>query len=311
VPAPLVSVVVSTRDRPQLLRQMLQGLQAQTLPSTSFEVVVVDDGSRPPIGELALHPLDVRIIRRSQPQGQAAGRNAGWRAARAPLIAFTDDDCVAQPDWLEQLLAVAGADDRAVVQGATLPDPAPSKRPGLLSRTVRVDRLGPQFEACNILYGRAALEALGGFDERFGPGATGEDTDMAWRAIESGFEPVFASGAVVYHAVRDLRARDALLVAWRWGSAVRALARHPGARAILYRGVFWNVWHYLMWRSLLARLGPRWLSRLLVRLHLLQLRRRAIEAGAGTWAVPYLLAHDLVECAAIARAALRYRTLVL
>jgi hypothetical protein len=80
---------------------------------------------------------------------------------------------------------------------------------------------------------------------------------------------------------------------------------------MLYRGAFWNVWHYLMWRSLLASAAPRWLRQAVFTLHLVQLRRRARDAGAGGWAVPFLLVHDLVECWAVARGALRYRTLVL
>ena len=80
---------------------------------------------------------------------------------------------------------------------------------------------------------------------------------------------------------------------------------------MLYRGLFWNVWHYLLWRSVLALLAPRWLRRLLLARHLAELRKRAREAGAGRWAVPFLLAHDAVECWAVARGALRYRTPVL
>jgi hypothetical protein len=92
---------------------------------------------------------------------------------------------------------------------------------------------------------------------------------------------------------------------------VRVLAAHPGSRAMLYRGRFWNVWHYLLWRSLLVAAGPRWLRRLVLARHLMALRRRARDEGAGSSAIAFLLVHDAVECGAIARAAIRYRTLVL
>ena len=80
---------------------------------------------------------------------------------------------------------------------------------------------------------------------------------------------------------------------------------------MLHRGLFWKVWHYLMWRSLLALLAPAWLRRIVVARHLAQLRRRAAERGAGTAAVPFLLVYDAVECAAVAGGALRHRVRVL
>ena len=57
----------------------------------------------------------------------ARHRNLGWRAARAPLVAFTDDDCRPEPDWLEVLLAAARRHPSAIVQGATRPDPFESE----------------------------------------------------------------------------------------------------------------------------------------------------------------------------------------
>jgi hypothetical protein len=111
--------------------------------------------------------------------------------------------------------------------------------------------------------------------------------------------------------VERLGARGMLTAATRWGGAVRVFAAHPQTRTMLYQGVFWNVWHYLMWRSLLALAAPGWLRRWLITRHLLSLHRRAREAGAGAAAVPFLIVHDLVECGAVIRGALRFRTLVL
>ena len=95
------------------------------------------------------------------------------------------------------------------------------------------------------------------------------------------------------------------------GGALRLTPPESGSRAILHRGRFWNVWHYLLWRSLVVAAGPAWLRRLVVARHLMTLRERARREGAGSAAIPFLLVHDAVECAAIARGAIRYRTLVL
>ena len=310
-----MSVVVSTCNRPARLTRLLASLRGQSLRRESFEVVVVDDGSGPEtraaIEAAADQGLPVRTVRHEVPRGPGAGRNSGWRAARAPLVAFTDDDCVADARWLSAALAVCAESPEAIVQGATQPDPFELHREGVLSRTIRVEALGPHYETCNIFYPRALLESLGGFDEHFGLSPGGEDTDLAWRAIEAGRPAVFAPGAVVYHAVQPLGVRGMLRVAARWSDVVRIYAEHPQLRSTLERGIFWNVWHYLLWRSALALLGPRWLRRLLITKHLLELRGRAREAGAGSWAVPFLLVQDVVECWAVARGAVRYRTLVL
>jgi hypothetical protein len=237
VDEPLVSVVVSTYNRPARLARLLDGLSVQTLPAAQFEVVVVDNGSGPETAhvlaaERARGRLALICARHAVTLGPAGGRNAGWRLARAPLVAFTDDDCVPASAWLEQLLALASEHAGAVVQGQTQPDPSEQDKAGLLSHTVRIEWLGPQFQTCNILYPRAVLEALGGFDERFGLEPAGEDTDLAWRAIESGCPMVFAPEAVVYHGVQRLSVAGTLALAARWSEVTRVFARHPQLAAV-------------------------------------------------------------------------------
>jgi GT2 family glycosyltransferase len=317
VPQPLVSVVVATRDRPDRLERLLDSLAQQTLEFSGFEVVVVDDGSRADTARLldsweGTPRLRLRILRHQTPRGPSAARNAGWRAARGPLIAFTDDDCVAAADWLRAGLHAERGAPGSIVQGRTIPEPHQHRcvsEP--FSHTVCVDALGPRYETCNIFYPRELLDRLGGFDESFGLRPAAEDTDLAWRAFEAGARAVFAAEAVVYHAVESLTTGQALRIATRWGEAIQVFARHPDVRMILHRGVFWNVWHYLMWRSIAALAAPAWLRRMVLTLHLIELRRRALRAGAGAGSVPFLLVHDLVECWAVARGAVRYRTLVL
>jgi glycosyltransferase involved in cell wall biosynthesis len=109
----LVSVVVPTYERPERLARLLDGLRRQTLAADAFEVIVVDDGSGLATSELLAREglrggLRLRTPRHEHNQGPSAGRNTGWRIAEAPLVAFTDDDCVPTPAWLESLLSVAG-----------------------------------------------------------------------------------------------------------------------------------------------------------------------------------------------------------
>jgi GT2 family glycosyltransferase len=315
---PAASVVVPTQNRPRRLERLLAALRAQDQPPDTFEVIVVDDGSGPATArvleqELGRGGLRLRVVRNERAQGAAAARNTGWQTAKAPLIAFTDDDCRPAPGWLSAGLVLHAREPDKIVQGRTEPDPEERADLSLLSHTIRRTELGPSYETCNIFYPRALLESLGGFDARYGPQQwpAGEDTDLAWRALESGRAAAFAPEALVFHAVERVGALGKLRQATRWTSSIRVLADHPQARVMLDRGIFWNVWHYLLWRSALALLGPRWLRKLVLRRHLLALRRRGREAGAGAWSVPFLLAYDAVEVVAILRGAIRYRTLVL
>jgi glycosyltransferase involved in cell wall biosynthesis len=309
-----VSVVVATRDRPARLAALLAGLRRQRLDGgDSFEVVVVDDGSGPETAVAlgAERGLDLGVVRYESPRGPGAARNAGWRAARAALVAFTDDDCVPSVGWLAAGLAAHRARPEAIVQGRTEPDPAELHRNGATSRTLSVAQLGPNYETCNMFYPRELLEELGGFDEDFGLRPGGEDVDLAWRALELGRPAEFAAEAVVYHAVEELGVAGILRQATRWTETTRVFARHPGYRRRLDHAIFWNGWHYLLVRSALALMLPPGPRRLLLLRHLLALRRRAREEGSGAWAIPLLLAYDAVELASVARGGLRHRTLVL
>lgn len=99
--APRVSVVIPTYNRPALLREALASIAAQTC--TDWEVVVVDDGSTPPIDAAALEAVvngRLRLVRHDQPHGVAAARNSGFAAARGELIAQLDDDDRLAPEAL-------------------------------------------------------------------------------------------------------------------------------------------------------------------------------------------------------------------
>ena len=131
-------------------------------------MVVVDNGSKPEAwdvlrGLAAKTDLPLRALRLAENQGPAGARNHGAIAARGAIVAFTDDDCLPTPPWLESLLSVfAGGAD--VVQGRTVP-PAGRNRTGAWERSVWVTAQTPLFETCNIVYRLDRFRAVGGFDE--------------------------------------------------------------------------------------------------------------------------------------------------
>ena len=316
---PVASVVFATKDRSARLRDLLDALRAQTAGSERFEVVAVDDGSRDQTRAVlaeaaAAGDLRLQVIRHESSRGPAAARNAGWRAASGPLIAFTDDDCRPEPQWLEAGLAAWQGDPDRFVQGITEPDPREAHLLGPFSRTLRVTRLGPHYQTCNVFYPRALLERLGGFDQEAFPGLSAEDQDLAWRCLDAGATAVLAPDARVLHAVHRVGALGRLRVAWRWHEAVQVYARHPARRGELTYRVFWKKTHYLIVRALLGFLLPRplrllrfWFFAPLAPAYL----QRARHEGGPPWLAPYFVLHDAVETVAVVRGALRYRTPVI
>ena len=317
--APAVSVVIPTHGRAARLERQLAALRGQTLPREQWELVVVDDGSpdaTPDVlrDEERRGELPLRVIRHGRPHGPAIARNAGWRATSAPLVAFTDDDCEAQPGWLESLLAAYAGDDGRLIQGRT--SPISRELPlGPFAYSIEVDEVSAESQTCNIAYPRVVLERLGGFDETFA-GPQGEDVDLGWRARAGGVTPVFAPRAHVQHAVMELGPAETLRRAWRWSPAMRPFADHAALRRErLHKGLFWNWTHYLLLRAVLALPLLRrratwpvaaWLGGRLVAYEVGKGRAQGRRSLALFW-----LVHDVVETAAVLRGALRYRTLVI
>jgi GT2 family glycosyltransferase len=249
VSEPRVSVVVPSHDRPLRLRWLLNALEEQTLGVGSFEVIVAHDSSDPETEELLrTHPLaDAGVLRHltfPPGTGPAAKRNAAWREARSPLIAFTDDDCRPPEDWLENVLSAVERAPGAVIQGSTEPDP---DELGLtiasgFHRSQRVEPPEPWGQTCNIAYPRALLEKLGGFEEAL-PVASGEDTDLALRAREAGAPYVGDPAVRMFHMVEPVGLLARMRELWRWRYIPYLVRVHPGLRRELLLGVFWKPSH--------------------------------------------------------------------
>jgi glycosyltransferase involved in cell wall biosynthesis len=328
---PAVSVVVATRNRAALLPRLVTALSVQQT-TDDFEVIIVDDASDDDTADVieklvidAARPI--RTLRLPARVGPATARNAGWRAARAPLIAFTDDDCAPQPGWLAALARRLHTAD--VVQGRTVPDPVQQDRMPF-SYTIDVDRERGYYEACNIAYRREVLDRLGGFDEAFRYGDEppgdigpiyGEDVDLGWRAKDAGAIVAFESDAIVFHDVRR-RSYGAHLRELRRGEGiVLAVAKNPRLRRQCHFRWFWMRSHP---PALLAATGTvvAGVSRsragrvagVAMVLPYLRHRTRVMPLGRRRlWpvAIPLALVSDLVEMAVFLRASIRHRTLVL
>ncbi len=312
---PAVSVVVATYGRPVLLPRLVAALEAQVI-AAPFEVVLVDDASpdRTPavLADLAEHTtLDLHVVRRDINGGPAAARNDGIAAARAPLVAFTDDDCVPTPGWLAAGVNAMGAQRRVVV-GRTEPDPTAEEGP--FSRTLRMHD-ATFMQTANVLYRRADLEAVGGFDEVL---RTGEDTDLGMRVAATGAPVVFAPDALVHHDVSPSDWRAAVRQATRWIDLPAVARRHPAARRLLHRGLFWKPHHPVTLLALAGVVAALVLRRGWPLLALLPwVRHRVVEQpltadrGEVLRLLPATFAVDATEVATMVRGSVRHRHLLL
>ena len=132
----LISVVIATYNRPALVERLLRQLATQRLSGRSFEVVVVDDGSSPPVAP-GLRALDLPFrleVVEQQNAGAAAARNAGAAAARGELLVFVDDDMQVCPGFLQHHLTPHLEGERVVVLGRIRGDPALARMPPMPTR---------------------------------------------------------------------------------------------------------------------------------------------------------------------------------
>ncbi len=316
-----VSVVVASHARHLRLLWLLNALEEQTLAPGLWEVVVVHDYD-PATAERVLerHPLReaqrLRHIAMAPGTGSPASqRNLGWRAARGELVAFTDDDCRPEPDWLERMVTTAAGTAGDVVQGATRPDPFEH---GVLAaphvRTMFIEPVGSFAQTCNILYPRDLLDRLGGFDEQ---AITGEDVDLSLRARAAGAGISGAPEAIVNHAVESHTLPGILRQNLKWRHLAYLVKRHPELRRELTLGVFWDADH--LWASvalagLIAASRNRGLIVLTAPYALRASRRRGPGRRARAVAVaelPGQAVRQFAEVLGLAAGSVRHRTLVL
>lgn len=316
---------MATHGRAALLPRLVEALRAQG-GVESVELVIVDDAS-PDDTWTVLQALarqsgtTLTPLRLPRNAGPATARNLGWRATTAPVVAFTDDDCVPSSGWLAALRH--GLGDADLAQGRTMPDPDQLSRSGPFSRTLQVESEDGFYQTCNVAYRREVLEAAGGFDEAFRHPA-GEDTELAWRAVGAGARTAFVPAALVHHDVRPSSLRAALRDTPRWGSVVLAVRKHPPLRERIHSRHFWRASHPPALAAaaglLVLAAGRRHRGRLplVVALMAPYVRLRLVTDPLPTTGprrrlalLPAALTVDVAEVGVCALASVRQRTLLL
>jgi GT2 family glycosyltransferase len=206
-PALSASVVVPTFNRPARLAHCLEGLSRQVADHAAFEVIIVDDGGSTPL-DVVVEPfhdsLNVRLIRQRN-SGPAAARNAGAAAARGQLLAFTDDDCVPERDWLTHLIRAHEKYPNGLIGGTTFNALSSNMLSEASQQLVSYlyaynDATSGQpafFTSNNMALARDAFLA-GPFDTSFRL-AAGEDREFCDRWLANGRTMHFVPEAVIRH----------------------------------------------------------------------------------------------------------------
>lgn len=242
-PLPRVSVLVPTSNRADSLLRTLDSLAAQDYPRDRFEIVVIDDGSTDHTAET------VKRIARRQPDGLIRyefvpkghivhAKNRGLEIATGEIVAFTDDDCTFESDWLRTLVqpfadpevGAAGGADRAPADSPPLAAAVDYAFTGLLGsggvrsggKGARVGRFYPC--GCNMAIRKGVLEKTGRFDARF---YNGEEIELDYRIIEAGYRTQFQDGARVWHHRRATLPRLARQVFHRGITRRMLFLKHP------------------------------------------------------------------------------------
>ncbi|MFN0076386.1 MAG: glycosyltransferase [Prosthecobacter sp.] len=239
-PAPRISVIVCTRNGALTLRSCLESVTALNYPD--FEILVVDDGSNDATAEIAKGFPRVRY-KFQEHAGLSVARNLGAKLATGTILAYTDDDCIAHPDWLLHLSHAFSADAVVAAGGPNIP-PSPRNRterivaaaPGAPAHVLLNDTEAEHLPGCNLAIRKDLLERIGGFRAEFM--AAGDDVDVCWRLREHGVLR-FVAGAMVWHH-RRFTVRAYLQQQRGYGHAEALLMKEHPARFGPLGGARWR-----------------------------------------------------------------------
>ncbi len=238
---PPASLIVCSRNRPQLLAEAIASILAGTQVPDELIIVDQSDTASPALAALkSERGCDIRYVW-TRSVGLSRANNTGIAAARHEVLVFTHDDVWVERAWFETIVRAAlDAGPRGVVTGQVKPTAArtpggfaPSAKvddaPAVYAGRLNVDVLYP----LNMALPRSAFAEVGGFDERLGPGTPfpgAEDSDLGFRLLEAGYRIHYVPAAVIYHRAWRT-ARDYLPLRWAYGCARGAFfVKHTNRR---------------------------------------------------------------------------------
>lgn len=198
---PKVSVIVCSYNGGATLDDCLESLKQLNYPN--YEVVLVDDGSKDHTPSIAAKHSWIVAVRQEN-KGLSVARNVGAATATGEILAYTDSDCMADPDWLYYLVGTLLSGDYAGVGGPNISPPAVdwvqacvAAAPGGPSHVLLTDVVAEHIPGCNMAFHRWAFDRVGGFDSEYRK--AGDDVDFCWRLQQDGGVIAFSPSAIVWH----------------------------------------------------------------------------------------------------------------
>ena len=252
-----ISVIVVCLNEEFYIAKCIDSLLAQDYRKDLLEIIIVDGNSSDRTLEIAqsyTHSKPRVSVVVEHKLGTAAARNRGIREAHSELVAFIDGDCIAPSDWLSTLVSAYREEKQSMsnvagVGGRNVPPPgADNFLQGIeISLNTYIGSFsssqGRQFKkrrrveslaTLNVLYDKSVLLDIGLFDETLG--SEGEDAELNFRLIKSGYELVFIPELVVYHFLRSSPS------SWFWNMFRYGKAR---ARLLKRHRQMWNLKYVL------------------------------------------------------------------
>jgi GT2 family glycosyltransferase len=218
-----ISIIIATKNRSAELKALLNSIRAvRDLDKFQAEIIVGDNNSTDTTwdtlaAESKQFPAPIRPLKVRTP-GKSSVLNQAIRAAQGEVVAFLDDDVVVDAGWLQAIENFFQTENFPAGQGGIriqAPEAEDSETRRLLQRYRTIPNLefGPDIQEVHSLNGanfavlRKALDKVGGFNERLGPGVSGtsEDVDFARRLRRGGFRIGYMRESIVYHRIDPSR----------------------------------------------------------------------------------------------------------
>lgn len=207
---PLVSVIIPVRNRPTEIKSCLESLARLDYPENRLEILVVDDASSDNTLEI-INTFPVRVIPLSSHRQASHCRNLAASMASGEILAFIDSDCLAEPQWLQELVPSFRDPDIVAVGGfvdgyhdeSSLDCYEKVKSSLNLGSWPRRSKKNDPFfylPSCNLLVRREQFMGISGFKEKL---SVGEDVDLCWRLRKQGHEIEYQPKGKIYHKHRN------------------------------------------------------------------------------------------------------------
>jgi len=248
------SIIIGTRNRADVLEKTLLSLSLMRATSDiKYEIIVVDNGSTDSTNSVVsawFDRLPIRYLYEAQP-GLSRARNRGFTASHGRYVFFTDDDCIASPNWLVTGIRLLSELPRQVIGGRIeLHDP--TDRPLTLKledSPASLSSVGDLFgflHGCNMILGRCVVEEVGPFDTLLGPGTrckAAEDADFVYRAFRQGIPVHYRPELHLAHNHGRKHASDEQILLNGYVLSVGAIAMKHILRGdiSLLKVAYWNL----------------------------------------------------------------------